>query len=359
MRILQVIDSLHIGGAEKMAVNYANSLSKMIEFSAIVTTREEGVLKKQIKSDVGYLFLKKKRKLDFKAFWRLRNYCKENKIDFVQSHSSSYFTAFFLKIMYPKIQIIWHNHYGLSEFLSWKRLLMLQLASYCFHGIIAVNKQLEKWAKNKLNCKNVIYLPNYTNIDTLSDETTILKGIQGKRILSLANLRYQKNHFLLLEVAEKLKASHPDWSFHLVGNDLMDDYSAQIKTIINEKKLENVFIYGTKNDTANIIKQSEITILTSDSEGLPVAIIEYGLLSKCTLSTAVGEIPLIIQNGENGFVVPVKDSVSFYEVLVSLIKDENLRLKTGQNLYRTILEKNSEKSVVKKYLEWLNNDHNG
>ena len=59
---------------------------------------------------------------------------------------------------------------------------------------------------------------------------TILQGIQGKRIVSLANLRVQKNHFLLLEVAKKVKLSHPEWTFHLVGKDFEDDYSKEIKT---------------------------------------------------------------------------------------------------------------------------------
>jgi hypothetical protein len=61
MRILQIIDSLTVGGAEKMAVNYANSLSKITEFSGIVVTRKEGYLKEHLDEGVGYLFLGRKR----------------------------------------------------------------------------------------------------------------------------------------------------------------------------------------------------------------------------------------------------------------------------------------------------------
>ena len=48
MRIVQIIDSLEIGGAEKMAINYANALSAKIEFSGLVATRAEGKLKNQL-----------------------------------------------------------------------------------------------------------------------------------------------------------------------------------------------------------------------------------------------------------------------------------------------------------------------
>ena len=65
MRIVQIIDSLEIGGAEKMAINYANALSARYEFSGLVSTRAEGKLLNQWNDSVSYLFLKKKSALDF------------------------------------------------------------------------------------------------------------------------------------------------------------------------------------------------------------------------------------------------------------------------------------------------------
>ena len=356
MRILQIIDSLDVGGAEKMAVNYANSLAEKVEFSGLITTRKEGYLKVQLQPNVGYLFLNRKRMVDVSAILKLRRYCKSNKIAYLQPHGFSYFTALLLKLVYPKVKIVWHDHYGLSEFLSKRKLLFLKLASFFFHGIIAVNFNLKKWAVKRLHCQNVIYLPNYTTIDNSVKKETILKGHEGKRVLCLANLRHQKNHFMLLEVAEKMKNIHPDWTFHLVGNDLNDEYSRKIKQIIEEKHLaQNVFIYGTKNDTLHIIEQSDITVLTSNSEGLPVALIEYGLLSKPTITTNVGEIPLIITNSVNGYVVPIKDSEAFFQKLLTLVNDEALRMKMGQNLNATIKEQNSEEAVLQQYMNWIVN----
>ena len=75
-------------------------------------------------------------------------------------------------------------------------------------------------------------------------EKCLLKGIEGKRIVCLANLRLQKDHFLLLEVAKKLKEFHPEWTFHLIGKDFQDAYSRQIKDLIVSFHLEkNVFLW--------------------------------------------------------------------------------------------------------------------
>ncbi|HNP32554.1 MAG TPA: glycosyltransferase [Flavobacterium sp.] len=354
MRIIQIIDSLEIGGAEKMAVNYANGLTKKADFSGLVATRAEGNLKSQLNDDVCYLFLMKKRTIDISAILRLRKFCKENKVDHLQPHSSSYFTALLVKIIYPRVKIIWHDHNGLSEFISSEKSFALKIASFFFKGIIVVNYKLKAWAERELNCKNIIYLPNFTSIDSSTSIETKLKGITGKRILCLANLRDQKNHFFLLEVAEMLKNSSPDWTFHLVGKDFEDDYSSQIRELIKNKELENnVFIYGSKNDVKNIINQSDIAILTSKSEGLPIALIEYGLSKKPVVSTKVGEIPLIIKDGVNGFMVGANDTDLFHHNLLKLINDEGLRIQLGNSLHQTIIENHSEEGVITNYLNWV------
>lgn len=354
MRILQIIDSLEIGGAEKMAINYANALAEKIEFSGLVATRKEGNLKVQLNDTVNYLFLNRKRTLDFNAIFRLKQHCKVHKIDYLQAHSSSFFTAFLVKLIYPKVSIIWHDHNGLSEFISKRKSIVLKLASYFFKGIVVVNDQLKKWAEQELNCKNVIYLANFTTTEPNPKLQTKLFGEPGKRIVCVANLRFQKNHFLLIEVAQMLQVSYPDWTFHLIGKDFHDEYSEQVKNKITAQNLEkNVFLYGSKSDTIAIIQHADIVILTSQSEGLPVALLEYGLQKKPVVSTSVGEIPMILEHGKNGFLVPKYDAKAFYDALVRLIENDDLRNEMGANLFRTIQDHHSEQAIIGFYLKWL------
>lgn len=354
MRIVQVIDSLDIGGAEKMAINYANALVEKIEFSGIVTTRKEGNLKEQINANVSYLFLNRKKTIDINAILKFRKYCKDNQVTHLQPHSSSYFIAILTKLIYFKLIIIWHDHNGLSEFLSSKKSFLLKIVSYYFKGIITVNYQLKNWAIKELNCKNVIYLPNFTTLNFSSQKTTQLNGLDGKRILCLANLRKQKNHFFLLKIADSVVKKYPDWTFHLVGKDFEDEYSKLLREKIKSKNLQNhVHIYGSKNDTVNIINQAEICVFSSSSEGLPVALLEFGLLSKPVVSTNVGEIPLIIENNENGFIVPVDDEKSFVESISKLIESRELRVSFGIKLNNKIEKDHSQNAIINQYLSWV------
>lgn len=356
MRIVQIIDSLEVGGAERMAINYANALGKKISFSGLVATRKEGELKNKIEDKVDYFFLNRTKTLDLKAVFKLKAYCKKHKIEFLQPHSSSYFLAVLVKLIYPRIQIIWHDHNGLSEFIHSQKCFSLKIASFFFRGIIVVNYQLKNWANKELNCNEVIYLPNFTNHESKVETNDQLKGQEGKKIICLANLREQKNHFLLLRVAEKLKVSHPNWSFHLVGKNFQDDYSKELEALINSKKLEqNVYIYGTKNNSPSLINESEIAILTSKSEGLPVALLEYGLNKKAVVVTPVGEIPMIIKDGVNGYIAPSDNDELFYKSLIALIENPNVRKQFGEALYQTIAKNNSEDAVIIEYLNWIKN----
>lgn len=353
MRIIQLIDSLEAGGAERMAVNFANSLASKVDFSGLVCTRKEGLLKDQLQLEVEYLFLAKKSALDVAALFRLRAFCAKNQVTHVQAHATSFFMAFLLRLLLPKLNIIWHDHYGLSEFLSQRRPQLLWLCSNFFDGIIAVNEPLKHWSLKHLSCKKVIYLPNFVSTASSKKSQTSLAGKGEKRILCLANLRAQKNHFMLLSVAELLQQSHPDWTFHLVGQDFNDAYSAQLKQRILDAKLEeHVFLYGSRADTAAIIQQATIGILTSDSEGLPLAVLEYGLFGLPVVVTQVGEIPSVVTHQQEGFVVPVGSVEMAHKSLVELIENPNLRLKFGLALQAKINQEYTQESVVNAFLNW-------
>jgi glycosyltransferase involved in cell wall biosynthesis len=356
MRIIQIIDSLEAGGAERMAINYANTLVREIEFSGLVATRKEGSLLNQINPNVSYLFLNKKGQLDLGALFRLRSFVIKNKVTHIHAHSTSFFLAFLLKCICPYLKTVRHDHYGNNEFLGTRPSFVLKQTASFFNGVVAVNQRLKNWSEIQLKAKNVIYLPNFPVKEIGGNDHTILKGIGGKRIVSLANLREQKNHFLLLEVARKLKQSHPDWSFHLVGKDFEDEYSRQIKKLIKEYDLgKNVFLYGSKQDVSTILNQAAIAILTSRSEGLPVALLEYGWYKKAVVVTHVGEIPVIVQHKKNGFIVDSNEPNLFYESLVNLITDETLRFDLGEALYDTVQAGYTAENVMKKYLNWLSN----
>ena len=357
MRVLQLIDSLEAGGAERIAVAYANVIASDIP-SYLCSTRLEGSLKYTIDESVGYLFLNKRKTIDYYATKKLLKYIKHNKITIIHAHSSSYFLACIIKLFHPKIKIIWHNHYGASVNLDGFNLLNIKLGSFLFSAIIAVNTNLKDWAINKLNTAKVVYFPNFvtTTHKKMAPVNTILKGVEGKRVVCLANLRKDKDHLNLLNAFELILEKHPDWTLHLIGKSFRDDYSKTIlKRISSNKLYKSVYFYGSCSDINQILQQSTIGVLSSSSEGLPVSLLEYGINNLPTVITNVGECSKVVTHEVNGLVVDKENNEDLSNGICRLIENQNLATIFGEKLRAHIIEAYSDISIKDKVLTLYKN----
>lgn len=355
VRIVQLIDSLEPGGAERMAVNYANALARKISFSGLVVTRKEGGLKEFINQEVVYLFLNKKGNFDFKALFSFRKYCIQNRITHIHAHSSSFFWATLIKATIPKIKIIWHNHLGASDNLKGYYLFLLKCCSFFFNLTISVNPFLQLWTDKKLWTSHNIYLANFPSVDFNSNPTSLLKGGEGKRILCLANLRSEKNHELILKIAVMLKLSNPEWTFHLVGKDFNDAYSTKIKKEIITLDLEkNVYLYGSQKEVSSLIEQSAFGILTSLSEGLPVSLLEFGIMGKTVVASNVGDVGRVIINNETGMLIEGFDEEAFYTAIKRLIEEPVYKKHLEKNIKDHVFSHFSEEAIITTYLSQIN-----
>ncbi|NER12165.1 glycosyltransferase [Leptobacterium flavescens] len=348
MKVIQIIDSLEAGGAERMALNTANLLAENGIDSYLCATRKEGSLKNLISDKTAYLFLDKKRTLDLSAIFRLKHYIKSNNIGIIHAHSSSFFIAGMVKMIYPKVRVVWHNHYGNSEHLSGGKYRLLKYISSKFNAIIAVNRKLATWAEKKLKHKYVVYLPNFVKTSP-EREITFLKGTEGKRIVCLANLRREKDHITLLKAFKAFHKDFPLWTLHLIGKDFGDRYSEEIRHYVKQNKLnEDVFFYGSVNDVSHTLSQCEIGVLSSNFEGLPLALLEYGLNKLAVIVTDVGECKAVIKDEKNGFVIDPGNDNELRVKLEELAGNPLLISKKADNFNNHILNKYGKEQFFNK-----------
>lgn len=325
MRVLQLIDSLEAGGAERMAVNLANALHEAGVAVVLVASRVGGVLESQVDKDITYYCLDKKSTLDVKALMRLVTIIKTHKITIIHAHSSSFFMAYLAKLNHPKLRLIWHDHYGDSEHLKQRPYKILKYYSRRFNTIIVVNEKLVKWSENVLKHPQVEILTNFVVRSRDGKQLTKLKGIKGNRVVCLANLRPQKDHFTLFKAFKKVVEAQADWTLHLIGKDFKDDYSASVYKMISELQLEDkVFCYGSCEDISAILSQSSIGVLSSQSEGLPLALLEYGMHMLPVVATDVGDIPKVLSHQKQGLIVPPNDVMALSQALMYIISKPEL-----------------------------------
>lgn len=356
IKVLQVIDTLQTGGAERLAVNYANELTKHNIVSCLCATRHEGPLLNALDDKVDYLFLNRKSALDISAVIKLRTYVLKNNIDIIHAHATSFFITTMVKILIPRLRLVWHDHYGNSEFLNKRPVKILKFCSLFFTQIFSVNNVLENWAKNKLWCKNVAYVKNFPVLSKNELDLTTLKGEEGKRILCLANLREQKNQLQLLEAFKIVIKEYPNWTLHFVGKDFKDHYSTSFFNKIKDLNLEkHVFFYDTKSDILNILQQSTIGVLVSKSEGLPLALLEYGLAQLPVICTNVGNCGELISDESYGILLNCDKDSEVIKALLCFIEDETYRLNCAKNFNKKVSKYYSKEAVLTNVVNAYNN----
>tara|TARA_R110002124_G_scaffold97863_2_gene243079 strand:+ start:5019 stop:6095 length:1077 start_codon:yes stop_codon:yes gene_type:complete len=352
--VIQLIDSLNVGGAEVLAVNIANGLSEQEIDSHLCATRSEGILKKNINSDVGYVFLNRKKIIDFKAIFKLSKYINKNKITIIHAHSTSSFIAVCVKVLNPKIKIVWHDHFGNSEFLNSRSVFSLKIFSYFFYAIISVNNDLKKWSIKNLKSKNVFFIRNFP-VFINQEKATTLKGNEEKRIIHLAGYRKQKDHLNLLKAFLKISKENNDWTLHLIGKSYNDAYSDSIHNFIKTNKLtDKVFQYGVCSDIKHILSQATIGVLSSKSEGLPISLLEYGLAKLPAIVTDVGECNLIIK--DSSFIVPPSNNIILAKALQLLVNSKEKREILALEINETVTINFSKEEAIFKIIEIYKNE---
>jgi glycosyltransferase involved in cell wall biosynthesis len=102
-----------------------------------------------------------------------------------------------------------------------------------------------------------------------------------------------------------------------------------------------------RSDIDNINAGSDIIALTSLNEGTPVSLIEAHAAGKPVVSTRVGGIASIVEDGVTGLLSAVNDQAAFCENLCRMVRDDSMRLRMGSGAAARVREKFSYHRLVK------------
>jgi glycosyltransferase involved in cell wall biosynthesis len=116
----------------------------------------------------------------------------------------------------------------------------------------------------------------------------------------------------------------------LVGQAKNSDYVNELKKQARELKITGQIIFtGHRFDVPLFLDGCEITYLVSQFEGFGNVIVESFLMKTPVIATALNPIREIIDNGVNGYIVPVGDVESLCQKTRQLLSFEELRKKFG------------------------------
>lgn len=355
IRVLSMIDSLIAAGAERMAVNIANGLLNFSVDSHLCATRKGGPLTAFINPRIPTLFLDKRGVLDVRAFLRLFNYVRRNRIAIIHAHSTSLAWAVAVKAFGAGVRIVWHDHYGFSDDLGRRPRKMLLPMSKLVDFAFVVNDGLRRFAIEDLRipANRVAYLPNFPDLGS-SGGTGPCPALPNEadhpKIVCLAYLRPQKDHHTLLDAFELVVQSKVGAQLYLVGGHRNDEYYRSIANRIQETPIlrDSVHVLGSRSDILAILTRCDVGLLSSISEGLPVALLEYGAAGLPVVCTNVGDCRRVLENGSLGTVVPAGSPRDLAKAILQLVDDPSAATMRAFQFRRAVADEYSQEKSLQK-----------
>lgn len=181
-------------------------------------------------------------------------------------------------------------------------------------------------------------------------------GVDNPLIISIGNLKPQKNPSDFLELAAEILKNFPEARFLFIGDGpLRADVQRQIAGLGLDQKIK---LLGWRKDAAEWLSVADVFVLTSLWEGLPRSLVEAMKSGLPCVAYAVDGICDLIQDGENGYLAPIKNVKVLSEKVSLLLKNSILRENMARRATASITEEFDITGMVnaqeRLYLELLN-----
>lgn len=159
-------------------------------------------------------------------------------------------------------------------------------------------------------------------------------------VLSVGHIAFRKGQHILAEAFADIAGQFPGWELHIAGEIVEEECADHIRATARRNGLENrIKLLGARSDARALMKKAAIFVQPSLQEALGLALQE-ALWSGCPcLGTKVGGIPELIENGDNGWLVPPDDQGALSEAMKNLLRDEKLRRSFGEKGRLAILQR--------------------
>ncbi len=153
-----------------------------------------------------------------------------------------------------------------------------------------------------------------------------------------------KRHDVFLRAIPKVWERLPDVRFVLVGD---GELRPELERLARDLDLDERLVWaGFVREQELIYADTDLLVLTSDNEGLPVAVLEALASGRPVVSTRVGGVPELIEDGKTGFIVPPGDHEALADTLVHALGDmDRLRAMGRQGQQRTLEEYNAQRLI--------------
>ncbi len=357
--ILHVIDTTGPGGAETIFVQLAKKTAEN-GYRSIALIRGSGWVQSQLEQlNIPYHVIDCKGSFNFKYLLSLIKLIRTEKVDLIQSHllGSSVYSGIAGLITKTRVISTFHGMVDISPDERFQKIKLLALQLGC-NKVVAVTYPLYRMICNLGIIKKTKVTTIYNGIDTdLYKKTPDREyrsklNIKDSEILigSVGNIRTPKNYPLAIKAIKEIHKQ--GWKVHYaIAGQGSNEQMASLIQLITELDLHDyIHLLGFTDKTRSFLSSIDIFLMSSSSEGLPLALIQ-AMANELPIASTKSGVELIARDKKEAIIAKAMTPASLAEAITTLLDNNGLAKTVGKNAFDRSKEEFTLKAMFQAYLK--------
>lgn len=338
--ICQLLHGLGVGGAEVLAARLARQLRKQFRF-LFVCLDELGALGEELALE-GFPVhvLERHQGVDWRCAGRLARLLRRERVDLLHAHQyTPFFYAMTARLLCRRPPVLFTEHgRWYPDYPRPRRIIANRLLLERRDRVVGVGESVRKaLIRNEgIPAERVSVIYNGIDLtmfsgksyDRVAARREMGVGINDLVIIQVARLDSLKDHATAIRTLERVAQRRGAARLVLVGE---GPERETIQRMVRARQLEgHVRFLGLRTDVARLLPAADLALLTSVSEGIPLTLIEAMAAGIPAVSTRVGGVGEVIEDGRSGLLAPASDDAALAENILCLANDSDLRDRMGR-----------------------------
>ncbi len=339
--ICQLLHSLSVGGAEVLAARLVRGQLRQRYRFVFACLDQLGTLGEELRAE-GFPVEVFERcpGVDLRCMRRLRRFWQREQVQLIHAHQ---YTPFFYALAArgfgrrPPVVFTEHGRW-FPDYPRRKRILFNRLMLRRRDRVVAVGDSVRRALVDNEGIPDHRIQRIYNGVDfsafgRIPADRAVLRGQLGFAaddllIVQVARLDHLKDHPTAIRTMRRVAAQRANARLVLVGE---GPERATIEAEIERRGVgPHVRLLGLRSDVADLLHAADLFLLTSISEGIPVTLIEAMAAGLPIVSTDVGGVGEVVDDGTTGFLAPSGDDAALARAIFRLADDAKLRDQMGQ-----------------------------
>lgn len=305
MKVIQIMPEFGLAGAEIMCENLSYELMRQGDDVMIISLYEyhSAITERLEKKGIKVFYLDKKPGLDFSMIGKMIKIFKSEKPDVIHTH------RYVMQYAIPAAIIVGVKHrvHTVHNVAQKENTNVARKANNLFYKFahvipIALSEEVQKTIVEEyhIDSKNIPIILNGIDLSKCIVKTNYEVN-DYFNILHIGRFSEQKNHVGLIEAFSIFVKEHPNTILSLIGD---GEKKEEIQQLVREKGIsDKVKFLGIKSNVYSYLNKADVFILPSIYEGVPMTLIEAMGTGLPIIATAVGGVPDMLRNDEEGLIV--------------------------------------------------------